>query len=114
MRIESRKLLHDLLAAGAAIAEFNEGGTELQYRANEMLRAATERKFEIIGEALARLHGLDAETFALIGEARAIVGFRNRIIHGYDSVDDGIVWDVMQTKLPVLMSEVGRLIEQSD
>lgn len=114
MRLESRKLLHPLLAAGAAITEFNAGRTEADYRANEMLRAATERKFEIIGEALARLHGLDPETFAQIGEGRVIVGFRDRIIHGYDSVDDGIVWDVMQTKLPMLKSEVGKLVDQPD
>jgi uncharacterized protein with HEPN domain len=37
---------------------------------------------------------------------------RNRIIHGYDSVDHGIVWDVTQTKLPILIGEVEMLLAE--
>jgi uncharacterized protein with HEPN domain len=80
-----------VLTASRAIEEFTRGKTESDYRASDLLRSATERKFEIIGEALMRMRDLDAETFARFSEAHAIVGFRNRIIHGYDSVDDGIV-----------------------
>ncbi len=114
MRLETRKLLHDVLAAGRAIQEFTRGKSESDYRESELLRAATERKFEIIGEALTRMHSLDALTFARISSAHAIVGFRNRIIHGYDSVDDGIVWDVTQGKLPHLLAEVAVLLEEKD
>ncbi len=42
--------------------------------------------------------------------AHLIIGFRNRLIHGYDSVDDGIVWDVLQTKLSDLLKGVEALI----
>ena len=47
-----------------------------------------------------------------MGEAcgHSIIGFRNRLIHGYDSVDDDIVWDVIQTKLPDLAKEVESLL----
>jgi len=31
-----------------------------------------------------------------------IIGMRNRIIHGYDSVDDAIVWDAVKNHIPAL------------
>jgi uncharacterized protein with HEPN domain len=38
------------------------------------------------------------------------VHFRNRIIHGYDSVDDVIVWRTVQHHLPMLKAEVESLL----
>ena len=67
-----------------------------------MLRSAVERQFEIVGEALGRAAAMDETLVRLIPEIPQIVGLRNRLIHGYDSVDDQIVWDIVQTKLPGL------------
>jgi len=39
------------------------------------------------------------------------VGFRNRIIHGYDAIDDATVWGVIEGHLPALMDEVAALLE---
>ncbi len=75
-----------------------------------MLRAAVERQFEIIGEALAQLARLDENLVARISEHRRIIAFRNILIHGYADVDDRLVWDVVQTKLPVLRREVEKLL----
>ncbi len=44
-----------------------------------------------------------------IPEIRRIVGMRNRIIHGYDSVDDEIVWDAVQHHVPALRSALQRI-----
>jgi uncharacterized protein with HEPN domain len=71
-----------------------------------------EREFEIIGEALNRLDRLAPATAAQITSLRRIVDFRNRIIHGYDSVDDIIVWRTTQQHLPVLKSEVDTLLRE--
>ena len=76
-----------------------------------MLRAAVEREFEIIGEALGQLGKLDAELAAAISEHRAIVAFRNILVHGYAEVDDRLVWDVVETKLPTLIREIDTLLE---
>jgi uncharacterized protein with HEPN domain len=57
-----------------------------------MLRAAVERKFEIIGEALGQFAKRDTSTAARIGEHRRIVAFRNILVHGYADVDDRLVW----------------------
>lgn len=78
-----------------------------------MLRAAVEREFEIVGEALAKLVKTDEKLAAQISEHRRIIAFRNILIHGYTDVDDRLVWDVVATKLPVLRREVDALLSES-
>ena len=68
-----------------------------------------ERKCEIIGEACNRLSLRDEGVFEKITHAPQIIGFRNRLIHGYDAVDHAIVWDVVKNKLPLLKAEVDSL-----
>jgi uncharacterized protein with HEPN domain len=48
-----------------------------------------------------------------IAELPRIVAFRNRIIHGYDSVDDATVWGVIEKHLPLLVSQAEELLKQS-
>ena len=55
---------------------------------------------------------LDAETAARVPEYRKIVAFRNIIIHGYASVDDKIVWGVVEGNLPALQSAVAQLLTE--
>lgn len=99
---DPRKLLYDVAAAAAAIREFCAGRTEADYEADLMLRSACERQFEIIGEAMSRLRDRHPSVFDRIAGGPAIIGFRNRLIHGYDSVDTHIVWEVIQDRvLPV-------------
>jgi uncharacterized protein with HEPN domain len=76
-----------------------------------MLRAAVERKFEIIGEALARLLKFDPTIASRISESQRVIGFRNILIHGYADVADRLVWDIVQAKLPQLHLEVVALLE---
>jgi ubiquinone/menaquinone biosynthesis C-methylase UbiE len=59
-------------AAGFTLVEFTTGKTFADYGKNAMLRAAVERKFEIIGEALAQLSKLDDSLVARITEYRRI------------------------------------------
>ena len=110
MKLESRKLLVDAVDAGNAVAENISGRTFTDYRDTRALRRAVEREFEIIGEALNRLSDQDPATAAQIPELRRAVDFRNRIIHGYDTVDDEAVWDIAQVHLPVLVKQLGELL----
>ena len=107
---ESSKLLLDIQQALQDISRFTRGKDLVSYQADAMCRAAVERKFEIIGEACVRLRERFPETYEKLPDAPRIVGFRNRIIHGYDDVDDAIVWDVVTGKLPVLSSQVDNLL----
>ena len=53
MRLEAKKYLYDILQAADLLHEFTTGKGFADYEGDAMLRAAVERKFEIIGEALA-------------------------------------------------------------
>jgi uncharacterized protein with HEPN domain len=74
-----------------------------------MLRRAVEREIEIIGEAMSPLSKIDPEI--QISSSRQIINMRNRVIHGYDAVDDEIVWGTIQRHLPLLKSEILKLLK---
>ena len=113
MTVATKKLLLDVREAGESILQHTAGHTLLEYSADRFFRRAVEREFEIIGEALKRIEQSDSATAASISELRRIVDFRNRIIHGYDTVDDAVVWGIVEKHLPLLMKEVVALLEAS-
>ena len=78
------------------------------YKDDLRTRRAIERNIEIIGEALSRI--ITKEGTIKISNARKIVDTRNRIIHGYDSVSDEIVWGIVINHIPILQTEVKDLI----
>ena len=107
---EGLKLLTDIRVALDDIGAFTAGIDLSSYEGDPMRRAAVERKFEVIREACNRLSIRDEEVFEKITHAQQIIGFRNRLIHGYDAVDHAIVWDVVKNKLPLLKKEVDSLL----
>ena len=112
MRREAKGYLYDIAQAAELIAQFTARKTFQDYLDDPMLRAAAERKFEIVGEALAQLARRDPLTAARIGELRRIVAFRNILVHGYANVDDQLVWDIAESKLAVLRAEVDALLRE--
>ncbi len=106
MNAPTKKLLLDVVEAGRSILTRCGGHTFREYEADRWFRRTVEREFEIIGEALSRLSRSDPTTAAAISELPRIVGFRNRIIHAYDAVDDATVWGVVESHLPRLLEEI--------
>ena len=113
MKPEARKYLYDIWRAVELLTEFTANKTFADYERDAMLREAVERQFEIVGEATARLARLDQELADRIGEYRRIVAFRNILIHGYADVDVRLVWDVIETKLPILRRDIEILLEEA-
>jgi len=74
--------------------------------ASLITQRAVERDFEIIGEALNRIRHTDNEILNRISESRRIIEFRNILIHGYDVVDESIVWNAVTGHLPILIAEI--------
>ena len=70
-----------------------------------------ERQFEIIGEALSQALRLWPQLEESITGSRRIIAFRNRLIHGYASISHDIVWSVLRDDLPLLQSQVERLLD---
>lgn len=95
---KSKKYLSDILMAITLIEEFtadiNDFGT---YNTDRKTQSAVERQLAIIGEALTQLKKLD--TSIIIENDKQIIGFRNRIIHAYDSIDNSIVWAIIHRHL---------------
>lgn len=77
----------------------------------KQLRRAVERELEIIGEAVNHL--LELDKLIAIENARRIVDLRNFVIHGYDKVDNVIIWGVVSKDLPKLKEQVDALMAQA-
>ncbi len=110
MRLEAKKYLYDI-QQGITNYRLTSGKRLDGYRADAMLRSTVERQFEIIGEALTQLAKLDEALVAHVSEYRRIIAFRNILIHGYAEVDDRLVWDIVETKLPILRQQTEALLK---
>jgi uncharacterized protein with HEPN domain len=113
MQLEARKYLFDIQSAAESVSTFCSGKTFEQYCSDELLKAAVERKFTVVGEALAQLQKLQPDIAAQIPQHRRIIGFRNILIHGYTSVDDKIVWGIVEADLTALRSAVSMLLREA-
>jgi uncharacterized protein with HEPN domain len=106
------KLLYDIKLAIEEIESYFEveSRTFDNYKQNSLLKRAIERNLEIIGEAINRL--LKEDPYFTLSDAKRIVGLRNQIIHGYDSISDETIWGIIINYLPNLKSEVNALINK--
>lgn len=110
MKTRSKQRLFDALNACRAIQSFIANRTFAEYEQNQMLRSAVERQFEIVGEALNQAETEEPDLSISIPDLRRIIGMRNRIIHGYDSVDDELLWQTIQAHVPPLAQRLAELL----
>jgi len=111
MNDEVRKNLIDVLQAAEEIQTFVRGMDFKAYQSSLIAQRAVERDFEIIGEALNRIRQIDEECIEKVSEYHRIIGFRNILIHGYDVVDEIIVWNAVENHLPRLLKEVQNILD---
>jgi len=106
-----KKYLFDILMSISRIETFV-GSPKIfeNYEQNQMLQNAVERNFEIIGEAMNKILQLNPNF--PIDNARRIVDLRNKIIHGYDSIESVHIWAVIINYLPNLKIEVDNLLNE--
>ena len=106
MEVEVKSWLFDILNAINEIDSFLADRPKdfAIYQNDIRTKRAIERNLEIIGEAMNRILTLD-ETIKFSIE-RKIVDTRNRIIHGYDTISDELIWGIIIKHLPILQSEI--------
>lgn len=107
---EIKAWLYDILNALMEIEGFLSDGPKefVEYQNDLKTKRAVERNIEIIGEALSRILKRDANIN--ITNSRKIIDTRNRIIHGYDTVSDDIIWGIIIRHLPILQTEIELLL----
>ena len=112
MDIEIKSWLYDILNAINEIDSFLADTSKefTAYQNDLRTRRAVERNIEIIGEAMNRI--LVKNSSIELSNSRKIVDTRNRIIHGYDSVSDDIIWGIVMSHLPALKIEVENLLNK--
>lgn len=111
MQREAKAYLWDIANAAESIRAFTSGKDLAAYLDDDLLRAAVERKFGVVGEALAQLLRYFPFYRDKISLPSEIIAFRNQIVHGYATVHDDIVWEIVQVYLPRLHEEVVQLLE---
>jgi len=112
MAEKTQYLLYDILNAIVEIEGFfDEETVQFEiYERDLKTKRAVERNIEIIGEAMNRI--LYIEPDISLSNARQMVDTRNRIIHGYDSVSDLIIWSIVFQHLPLLKSQIETLLDE--
>jgi len=111
MQREALKYVYDIKVAAEKIQRFVAGKSQSEYLEDEMLQSAVERQFEIIGEAIGKLHKVDAALADSITDCRKMIAFRNVLIHGYATVDPIIVWGVIEANLSTLAIEANLILD---
>ncbi len=96
---EDETLLRDMLDAGRLALGAIEDKERTDLDSDPILKAALERFLEIIGEAASRLSENARASLAGI-PWHEIIGLRNRLIHGYFSIDADVIWAIVNDDLP--------------
>ncbi len=111
MQREIKRYLFDIKESIASINDYIGDKRDFyEYLANKLLRRGIERELEIIGEAINRILVIDSNIE--ISDARRIVDLRNWIIHGYDQIDNVIIWGIISKDIPKLKKQVDMLIDK--
>jgi uncharacterized protein with HEPN domain len=105
------KYLSDIVLAINLIEDFTKDILNYKdYVTDLKTQSAVERQLGIIGEAVNKFDTQHPEIE--LQNARKIVGFRNRLIHSYDSIDNSMVWVIVKRHLTPLKNEVAALLDQ--
>ncbi len=80
-------------------------------RNNEVLEGAILRWIEIIGEAASKISDTTTQEHPEVPWSD-IVGIRNRLIHGYPTVNLSLVWGVIENNLETLRTQIEKILEQ--
>ncbi len=111
MQLEIQKYLFDIISSIDSINDYLGDKRDFSYyQSNKLLRRGIERELEIIGEAANRIQKIDSNI--PIDHARKIVDLRNWVIHGYDKIDDVIIWGIISKQLPILKNQAEILLKE--
>jgi uncharacterized protein with HEPN domain len=83
------------------------GNNFITYQKDFIIKRAVERDLEIIGEAVKKL--TEQDSTIELSSVKKIIGLRNMISHAYDSIEDELIWAILQKDIPILRKEIEKL-----
>lgn len=106
---QSTSYCQHILAEAEYLTKVSAGTSRAAFLADDTLKRAFVRSLEIIGEAVKQIPD-DFRTAYPQVEWRKMAGTRDKLIHDYLGVDYELVWDIVQSKIPDLMSAMKEII----
>jgi uncharacterized protein with HEPN domain len=103
--------LQHILEAIREIENYIVGVNYSDFSQNSMMRFATVKQIEIIGEATNHISNDTKEKYPEV-RWRQIVGLRNILVHEYFSVDSAIIWDIVENDLPKFKEHIILIMEK--
>ena len=106
-------IISEMLESIEAIREYTTHLSEKEFAAQRLVQDAVIRRIEILGEAASQLPAEWKSTHPIV-PWQIIAGMRNRLIHGYFSVDVGLVWETIRQDLPPLEGQLRQILQQGE
>jgi len=103
------QFIQDILESTDAALSFVDGYDFARFAEDRKTKSAVIRELEIIGEASSRISSEKKHKYPDI-PWRLLKDFRNVLSHEYFGINEAIVWDILQTKLPGLKEQVTDII----
>ncbi|HEX9017823.1 MAG TPA: DUF86 domain-containing protein [Anaerolineaceae bacterium] len=103
--------INQILEHAREAVEICHGKTRADLDSDRLLNLALTRLIEIIGEAANRVPESTRVKYPELPWMQ-MVGARNRLIHGYDSVDLNIMWAIVTNDLPVMIKQIETIMGQ--
>lgn len=108
-----RLFLDDIVECSGRVLEYTRGMSLDEFVQDIRTYDAVLRNLEIIGEAVKRLPAELREQHPQV-PWRQVARFRDRLAHGYRTLDNGIVWSAIQSDVAPLLHEVKKILAQSN
>jgi uncharacterized protein with HEPN domain len=112
MKRETAKRLLDAKTACLEIESFTAHESMETMLSDRTLQLAVQKLLENVGEALRRANGSEPDVTSALPILRLAIDMRNRLTHGYDSVDYALVWRVATEEVPRLRGDLETLLQQ--
>jgi uncharacterized protein with HEPN domain len=105
--------LRQMLDSAGRVIAITTGRSRRDLDTDDLLDLAVVRLLEILGEAANRVPQVDQARYAEIPWPE-IISLRNRLIHGYDTVDLDVVWQIATADVPALIAQLERIVPADD
>ena len=104
-----RLYLEDILSSSAKILRYTEGMTFEDFIRDERTYDAVLRNLQIIGEVVKNVPIEFRDKYEQI-QWRKMAGLRDILAHAYFSLEDEIIWDVVENKVPILIEQMREIL----